>query len=375
MDLTVSHLDASMERAKNSFLFESRNLQFSSPLFASLAAACASDPDMLMLGKSVRTGQPIGIFILLAAHFLVMSEPEAAVGEYFRSVTSFPKPHSDAFPAFRAFCIDRRPQLERLLATRTVNTTFPDRASYILPAVHAVSRAVNQPLNIIEIGCSAGLNLIFDAYQYDYGDGATYGDCNSPLTLSCTVIGGALSAELKMPRIESRIGIDLVRVDLSDVSERRWIESMLLPEWEVDRERLRRALSLAADRHLEVLAGDAMIALPNILETMAGPVCIVNSHSLYQWPQYLIDELDELLRHRGHRRPIHRLDIEAVKNEPLGAMRARLLKLANAGISLTEKSMASDIVHSRYENGDCEKTQLGIADGFGRWIDWRTGDV
>jgi hypothetical protein len=374
MDLTVSHLNASMERAKSSFLFESRNLQFSSPLFASLAAACAGDRDMLMLGKSVRAGQPIGSFILLAAHFLVMSEPEAAVGKYFRSVTSSPKPHSEAFPGFRDFCMDRRPQLERLLATRTVNTTFPDRASYILPAVHAVSRAVNQPLNIVEIGCSAGLNLIFDAYRYDYGDGATYGDSNSPLTLSCTVIGGAPGAGLEMPRIESRIGIDLVRVDLTDVSERRWMEAMLLPEWELDRERLRLALSLAADRHVEVLTNDAMIALPDILESMAGPVCIINSHSLYQWPQHLIDELDRLLRRRGHKGSIHRLDIEAVKNEPPEPMRARLLKLAKAGISLTEKSIPSDIVHFRYENGGCEKTQLGIADGFGRWIEWRTSN-
>jgi hypothetical protein len=373
MDLTVGYSNASsMERARSSFLFESRNLQLSSPLFASLAALCADDPDMLMLGKSVRTGQPVGRFILLAAHFLILSEPDAAVGKYFKSVTPSPKPHSDAFPEFRAFCIDRGAQLERLLSTRTVGTTLPDRASYILPAVHAVSKVVNQPLNIIEIGCSAGLNLIFDTYQYDYGDGVRHGDPNSPLTLSCTVIGGAPGAGLEMPRIERRVGIDLVPIDLSDASDRRWIEAMLLPEWELDRQRLRLALSLAADRHLELVKGDAMTALPDILEAITGPVCIIISHALCQWPRHLIDEFDRLLRCWGYSHPIHRLDIEAVENEPREEMRARLLRLANAGFSLTEKSMASNIVHCRYENGACEKTRLGIADGFGRWIDWRT---
>ncbi len=359
------------ERVRNSFLSESRQLQFTSPLFASLAASCAFDPDMLMLGKNVKPGQPVGRFVLLAAHFLIMSEPGATVGEYFKSVTALPKPYSDAFPEFRAFCIDRRAQLESLLATRTVNTTLPDRASYILPALCAVSSMVQQPLNIIEIGCSAGLNLIFDAYKYDYGDGAMCGDPESPLALSCIVIGGAPGTGLEIPRIEKRVGIDLVRVDLSDASERRWIEAMLLPEWERDRERLRLALSLAAERQLEVLEEDAINALPAILETMTGPVCIINSYVLYQWPQYSIEELDRLLRRRGCSRPIHRLDIEAVEHEPQEAMRARLIRLAKAGFSLTEKSMASAIVHYRYENGTCEKTQLGIADGFGRWIDWQ----
>ena len=54
---------------------------------------------------------------------------------------------------------------------------------------------VARPLALIEVGASAGLNLLFDRYGYDYGAGRSAGDPSAPVRFTCALRGAVLAAD------------------------------------------------------------------------------------------------------------------------------------------------------------------------------------
>ncbi len=71
-------------------------------------------------------------------------------------------------PAFRAFCLDRRAEIEAIVSTRNTQTNEVGRCAAIVPALELVHRDTAQPLSLLEVGASAGLNLEFDRYASRY---------------------------------------------------------------------------------------------------------------------------------------------------------------------------------------------------------------
>ena len=108
----------------------------------------------------------------------------------------------------------RRPRaaLAATLSTRRTQTNETARCAGLLPAFAAV--ADGRPLALIEIGASAGLNLRWDHYAYDYG-GRAAGVPSSPLTIACELRGPHVPP-LDPPPVAWRAGIDLSPVDASD---------------------------------------------------------------------------------------------------------------------------------------------------------------
>lgn len=365
-------LNAQRDTAQGSFRYESSNLRFSSPLFATLAGACAEDDDICGLGSAVRPGQPIALLILLATQYLLFRAPESKLADYFPSMTDTPKPADEAFPVFREFCLDRREALQHLLSTRTVNTNLVERASIILPASQYVASLTKEPLTLVEMCCSAGLNLLFDEYHYDYGVAGKVGRENAPVMLSCKVTGKSRPPIDAIPPVRYRVGIDLVKVDCSNPDGRMWMDAMLAPEWRIERARLRKALSLRADRDVRIVEGDMLSALPAILEELPGAPMILHTFCNGQWFAAAQGRLDEILRHASRHRDIHRIGVEIPDAEPPQEIRARLAAIAAAGISIRQKNLPGRIEHTRYSRGATGETELlGHADGMGSWIDWR----
>lgn len=359
-----------IENSRQSFLSESVALRFSSPLFAALSQSCADDADILALGAAVRPGQPPAQFILLAAQYLVFRQPESPCASYFPSVVEEPRPAEEAFPAFRAFCLDHREELTDLVSERTVNTTLVDRASYILPVLNHVARASGEPLSLVEIGCSAGLNLLFDRYRYDYGRGAAIGEAGSNITIRCKILGGQPPLDNGVPSIARRLGIDLVAVDCTSADERLWMEAMLFPEWIEERQRLRAALIFRAATPLHIVVGNALDVLPALIADLPGPVCVLHSHSLGQWPETSRTDLHCLLCELSQTRTLHRVGVEAFGEQPPQRIRERLIKIAGAGIPLTRRSLPCPVVHTVYENASAAEQVIAEVDGLGSWIDW-----
>ena len=75
-------------------------------------------------------------------------------------------------------------------------------------------------LSLVELGCSAGLNLFPDRYRYRYGAAPEIGEPDSPVLLSVECRGERKPpVPSAMPRIERRIGIDLSPIDLNADAE------------------------------------------------------------------------------------------------------------------------------------------------------------
>jgi hypothetical protein len=359
------------EDTQRSLLEESNWLRFSSPLFSALVKASAADSDLVELAAATRPGQPAGILLPIVAHYLLLKSPDPSLSRYFASLTEVPEPADEAFPAFRAFCLERREEMADLMARHTVNTTFVERSSCILAALTHVSRLTQEPLNLVEICCSAGLNLLFDQYHYDFGPAGQTGDPRSPVRLSCTVIGKTPPPINGIPQVVSRIGVDLVKVSLEDPLERLWMQATLFPEWKAEREHLDAALSVRETYPLRILEGDALEVLPTLLPEIPGTLCLLYTHCMGQWSQKAKDDLDHILREASRERDIHRVGIDRIYQEPADSVRGRLTKLLCARISLTQKSFPSAIEHTWYSKSDARMTVLGQADGCGAWIDWQ----
>lgn len=366
-------LDAQRDTAKGSFLFESGALRYSSPLCAELARHCAEDKEMLELSSAARRGQPIAMFVLLAAQYLLFRSPQEKLARYFPSLTEQPLPPEEAFPVFREFCLERRAQLMQLLATRTFNSNLVERASTIMPVIGHVSRLVREPVTLVEICCSSGLTLLFDEYHYDYGDAGRVGNAGSPVHLSCKLLGEQRPPIEALPRVRDRIGVDLVTVDCSDPDARLWMEAMLFPEWREERRHLRQALSLRAARPLRVLSGNALEVLPSLLEELEGPVLVLHSYCMGQWFAQAQGRLHQIFRDASREREIHRIGVEVPAVEPPEVVRSRFMALSRARVPLQQKTLPAWIEHTRYFRGDGRTELLGYADGFGAWVDWRAG--
>lgn len=368
-------LDAQRDTAQGSFLYESRSMQFSSPLFATLAKRCAEDRDILELCAAARRGQPIAVFMLLVAQYLLFRSPQEKLARYFPSMTQTPLPADEAFPVFREFCLERRSHLMRLLATRTLNANLVERASTILPALQHVYAMTGEPLTLVEICCSAGLNLLFDDYAYDYGGGGRLGRADAGVRLSCKLIGSSQSVGGFVPPVAERVGVDLVTIDCSDPDERLWMDAMLFPEWRAEREHLRGALALRAARKGRMIAGNALAVLPALLEELQRPTVVMHSYCMGQWFASAQEELDKIFRYASRDHDIHRLGFEVPGTEPAEGIRTRLAALSGANIPIQQKCLPARIEHTRYSKGSAETRLLGYADGFGSWLQWRPSDL
>src|SRR5712691_3822934 len=132
------------------------------PFYDRLARGIAGDPELLTVAAHTRSGQQAPLLLLAAVHYLLLGGADHALGAFYPSVTHrTAAPPGDPMPAFRAFCRDHRDALIELVSTGLVQPNEPRRCTFLLPAFATVARlAGGRPLALIEVGASAGLNLL-----------------------------------------------------------------------------------------------------------------------------------------------------------------------------------------------------------------------
>lgn len=150
---------------------------------------------------------------------------------------------TDVVEPFRSFVLAHRDELLRLMSVRRLQTNEVARSAVIAPALAEVQHRHEQPLALIDVGASAGFNLLVDRVHIDYGH-TTIGPVDSPLQLTCDAV-----SEGPPPRedleIGWRVGIDRLSVDVFDPDSVRWLEACVWPDHLERLERFRIALSLA----------------------------------------------------------------------------------------------------------------------------------
>lgn len=160
---------------------------------------------------------------------------------------------------------EQRDRLTRFVAERSVQTNEVQRTWALLPAFLSVARASRRPLELIELGPSAGLNLIWDRYGFLYGNGS-WGDLESGLVLHgeerAPVPGGLVEQRVEIVR---RVGVDLDPVDVTTEAGARRLECFVWADQPERLERLHKAIELLRRDPPELIAGDYTELLPSLL--------------------------------------------------------------------------------------------------------------
>jgi hypothetical protein len=261
-----------------------------SPLYAQLCELIADSPELLASAAQAREGTPM--VFLAAVHDELLRDPRHALAAYYPTVGGA-GPGPGLADAITAFCRERAEPLAATLATRRTQTNEVARCAGLLPAFAAVADA--RPLALIEIGASAGLNLLWDLYAYDYG-GRAAGAAGSRLSIACELRGPHVPP-LQPPPVSARVGVDLSPIDASDPVDARWLHACLWPDQPARHVRLETALAIAREHPVDVRRGDALVALPELLAE-APPdalACVFHTAALAYFTREEIDALATLL--------------------------------------------------------------------------------
>lgn len=321
-----------------------------SPLYEELSYEIAGDPEILALAAEARQ-QRVGFPNLLfaAVHFLLLSGIEHPLAAYYPGMAKEQPAGSPAYPVFREFCLTHRDTIASLVANRMSQTNVVRRCACLLPMFAAVAdRAGSRELVQIEIGCSAGLNLLWDRYHYEYGGGLTWGDPASPVRLTAELRGDVPIPRLPPLDVLWRMGIDLRRIDLEDEDSVRWLRALIWPEHVERQERLGAAIATARKDPPKVIEGDASERLADVLQQapLQGTCCVIASHTLGFFPPAAIRRTFDALREHSRLRPVY------------------LVTMDIRGASHSELKLA------HFEGGEQMVTHLANCSPHGRWLQW-----
>ncbi len=170
---------------------------------------------------------------------------------------------------------------------RKTRTDETGRCAVLYPAIAEAARRVGaNAVGLIDVGCSAGLNLNVDRVGITYSNGQSLGDPSSPVQLSASIVGDRPIPTRAMPEVVARVGVDHDPGVGSDPDEAPWLRACL---WAAQPERVARLeaeMALAATAPPLLLQGDAVEVVPDAFARVpadALPV-VTTTWALSQFP-------------------------------------------------------------------------------------------
>lgn len=247
--------------------------------------------------------------LLAGIQRLVLSRAEPQLTVYYPNLGGTARP-DDAWSDFEPVLRRHVEELREALATAP-QTNEPGRSAPLLVGVFdAVRRSRLARVRLLELGASAGLNLLVDRF-YIAGDGWSAGPASSPLRLTGAVAGPVTPAPFT---VAERRGCDLAPVDASIEDGRLRLTSFVWPHDLHRYERLRAALRIAAEHPVTVDRSNASAWLGSMLaEPAPDGVLTVVWHSITRqyWPATEIEATERVLEAARARMPIAHVAMES----------------------------------------------------------------
>jgi hypothetical protein len=238
---------------------------------------------------------------------------------------------------------EHRDFLSRWTREQVVQTNEVQRAWALLPGFLTVSDG--RPFDLLELGPSAGLNLMWDRYRYRYQTGQ-WGTGTRELTGDDRVSPPA--DLLRRPvSVARRRGIDLNPVDVTTEHGARLLQAFIWADQTARVERVRRAIEVTREDPPELLQGDYVESLPALLaDRREGEQLVVfQTASTMYVDEPAMHRLREALR-------------QAAREEPLVYL--------TTGRAPRDDGFALDL--ETYPHG--RSRRLAVFDFHGEWLDW-----
>jgi hypothetical protein len=345
--------------------------------YPAICRSVADDEHTLSLLDRAPLAQRRPLLLLAAVHFLLLSGADDPLAGYYDTVAEvrgvpYAAPSGDVAVAFTAFCLAHRRELEHLVATRTTQTNEVGRCSALLPGLCEVASRYEWevPLALLDLGTSAGLNLLFDDYSYTYRSASdetilTSGADGSAVWIECSARDdlGSLP-ELRPPTLSDRVGLDLSPLDPFSDDAALWLLACQWPDNPARFGRLRAALAnvQASNDPPRLEQGDMVTDLSRVVATIRGTNPLVVFHS---WVAAYLDEdqqrtLAYEVRALGGARPVHHLYCESPFETPG-------LPTPPSPVPREGPDLATTLVHIGPEG---EPERLADTHPHGYWIRW-----
>jgi hypothetical protein len=333
------------------FLAETRRSK--APLYEAFTRGVAKDNKLKDLAQSVRPGQPPANVLFAAVHYLLLRGRDHELRRHYPNLNDGKGSQSidRAFPLFRDFVRQNRDEILSLVRSRVTNTNEVGRSALLHAGFQALACQTGGPLHLIELGPSAGLNLLWDRYRIEYrGNGETMfsGAADAPLTIETELRGTREPLCGPLPHIGLRLGLERNPVDLTRADERDWLRALVWPDHMGRFANLERALAIASAETLPIRAGDALDLLPDALSEVPPrePVCVYHTFVTYQFSETQRSALNNFLLAASLWRPVWRLGLEGT---PSGD---------------------APLILYHYLDGTTTKRTLAQCQPHGTWIEW-----
>jgi len=237
-------------------------------------------------------------------------------------------------------------------------TNDPQRSAVLLGGFRQIAaQHPGLPLHCREIGASAGLNLSWDAYAYDFGSWRHNDAGAAPLHLAAEWQGAAPPQETIQAAIhvESRAGCDLAPLQAGNTADRERLLSYIWADQPQRLQRVTAALAHAVRQDIRVEAINAGDFLARALAQRPGNGILVLYHSIV-W-QYIAaaeqQRIAALMQAAG---------TKATKTAPLAWLRFEPGAARDgADLTLTLWDGREAEGHTQY---------LAVGDYHGRWVRW-----
>lgn len=164
------------------------------------------------------------------------------------------------YAAFRNWLATNFAAVDLEIARRMTQTNEPRRCASMLPAL----ALIDGPLALLEIGASAGLCLYPDRYSYAYNDTLIDPKDGPSTVLLESATTGPVPVPSRLPEILWRAGLDLAPLDVTDDADMLWLETLVWPEQDARRVRLRAAIEIARRDPPRIVQGEARAGLAEL---------------------------------------------------------------------------------------------------------------
>ncbi|HEX9462255.1 MAG TPA: DUF2332 domain-containing protein [Alphaproteobacteria bacterium] len=334
-----------------------------SSLYERLSLIIADDPRLLAILGHAPAHQRQPTLLYAALHDLVLSHPQEALARWYPTVTQGPVPDEDPGPALREFCAKHEGELQRMVATRSTQTNEVGRCIALVLAFDLIATEVPKPLGLVELGASAGLNLLFDRYHYDYEHIRTLGDETSLVRLRTSFRGAKRPwMPAALPAAGRRIGVDLEPIDVRDGAATQWLQACVFGDQLERQQRLRAALDLARSAPPDLRRGDFIALLPGAAADIPPDqhLCLVTAWAVHYLTADQRRTLDRVVEGIGQSR-----DLSWVAAEPMGVM-----SQVNEPPPNPQHHLPTLLSLTTIRNGVREGRVLARMHSHAAWIEW-----
>ena len=331
-----------------------------SPLYERVAVALSESGEALRAIEAAPTRKRHPTVILAALHDLALAGRAPGLAAAYAAADG-----DAAAGAAIDTLLRMTDSVVAIAVRRSARANETGRCAVLYPAVAEAARRVGAvAVGLIDVGCSAGLNLNVDRVGITYSNGQSLGDPSSPVQLSSSIVGDRPIPARAMPEVVARIGVDRDPVDVTDADDARWLRACLWPDQPERAARLEAEIALAATDPPLLLQGDAVEVMPDVFTRVpAGALPVVTTTwALSRFP------LESRLRF------LHRLD-EAATGRAVAWVSAEGVGVAPAIPTLGDRRASghSIIGLAVFEHSALRAEAIGRCWSRGRFLSWLAG--